>query len=84
MKQQTVYNPQKGRLEMIDVSVTAENTTWFQSDRTPCPIFAITDHEGGLLIRESGYSYPVLIYNITRSDIGHCWKKAKGLMHMNE
>ncbi len=26
----TVYNPQKGRLETIDVNITKSNTTWFE------------------------------------------------------
>jgi len=25
----TVYNPQKGRLETVDIEITDENTTWF-------------------------------------------------------
>ena len=25
-----IYNPQKGRLETIEVEITAENTTWFK------------------------------------------------------
>ena len=25
----TVYNPQKGRLETLEVEFSAENTTWF-------------------------------------------------------
>lgn len=27
----TVYNPQKGRLETLEVEFTQENTTWFYS-----------------------------------------------------
>ena len=27
--EETVYNPQKGRLETIQVEYTEENTTWF-------------------------------------------------------
>jgi len=29
--QQTVYNPQNGRLETITVNFTDENTTWFDN-----------------------------------------------------
>jgi hypothetical protein len=29
----TVYTPQKGRLEMLDVEYTDENTTWFEITR---------------------------------------------------
>jgi len=29
--EETVYNPQKGRLENIQVEYTEENTTWFDN-----------------------------------------------------
>ena len=75
--QKTVYNPQKNRLESIDVTLTANNTTWF--DAADAGISLITDYEGGLLIADSGYSYPILIYNVRRSDIDHDREKAKEL-----
>ncbi len=31
----TVYNPQKGRLETLEVEFTDDNTTWFEYGRTP-------------------------------------------------
>ena len=31
--EQTVYNPQKGRLETIDINFTDENTTWFEEKK---------------------------------------------------
>ena len=39
----TVYNPQKGRLETIDVEITDENTTWFENYRKDQDIYMITD-----------------------------------------
>jgi hypothetical protein len=47
----TVYNPQKGRFETIDVE--------------------ITDFKGGVIIKELGYGYPIWLYDVTRSEIGH-------------
>ncbi len=79
----TVCNPQKGRLETIDVEFTKDNTTWFNNCRSPRDIYMITDFEGGLLIRESDYTYPVWIYEISRADIGHCQKKARQLLQMH-
>lgn len=38
----TVYNPQKGRLETIDVVYTKENTTWFDNDKNTRDIAMIT------------------------------------------
>lgn len=43
----TVCNPQKGRLETIDVKFTKDNTTWFTSYRSPRDIWMITDFQGG-------------------------------------
>ncbi len=45
--EQTVYNPQKGRLETIAITFTDKNTTWFDAD---AGISLISDFEGGLLI----------------------------------
>lgn len=44
----TVYNPQKGRLETLEVDLTAENTTWFNNVHA---VSTITDFDGGLLIK---------------------------------
>lgn len=41
--QQTVYNPQKGRLETIDIDFTDENTTWFDECEDSHGIFSKTD-----------------------------------------
>jgi len=37
----------------------------------------ITDFNGGMLIKECNYSYPVWVYDISRADIGYDQKKAK-------
>lgn len=71
------YNPQKGRLETLEVEFTPENTTHF----TRCgsgSVTMITDWNGGLLIK-SGFDYPVYIYDVSRADIGHSQKKAREL-----
>jgi hypothetical protein len=73
----TVYNPHKGRLETIDAVFTDENTTWFENCMHDRDIYMITDLDGGLLIQEYGYGYPIWIYDISRADIGHDQKKAK-------
>lgn len=78
----TVYNPQKGRLETIAVEFTNENTTWFDNCRDPRDIYKITDFEGGLLISEFDYTYPVWIYDISRADIACSGKRAHELRRM--
>jgi hypothetical protein len=79
----TVYNPQKGRLEMIAVEFTNDNTTWFESYRNSRDIARITDFEGGLLITEFNYTYPVWIYETSRVDIGYSQKRARQLLRMH-
>jgi len=78
--QKTVYNPQKGRLETIDIAFTDENTTWFGDTGKSADVSKVTDFEGGLVISDSGYSYPVWIYDVSRSDIEHDRKKALKLL----
>lgn len=76
-----INNPQKGRLETINVEFTKNNTTWFAvKDKG---IKMITDFEGGLLITEWGYTYPLLVYDITRADIGYNQRKAQKIMKMH-
>lgn len=75
----TVYNPQKGRLETIDVVYTKENTTWFDNDMTSCDIVMITDLDGGMLIRAGDLSHPIWIYDVSRADIDYDQKKAQQL-----
>ena len=75
----TVYNPQKGRLETIDVEITKENTAWFGYSRYIGSVTMITDWNGGLLIK-SGFNSPIYLYDISREDIGYSRKKARELM----
>jgi len=80
----TVYNPQKGRLETIDIQITEENTTWFDNCEDADDIHMITDIDGGLLIREYGYSHPLWIYDTSRAEIGYSQEKALELSRMHE
>ena len=75
--EKTVYNPQKGRLETINIDFTDENTTWFDSYENIEEIYMVTDFEGGLII--GGYNYPIFVYDISRSDINYDIKKALDL-----
>lgn len=80
MKNITIYNTLKGRLETVDFEFTAENTTWFD-DLENYEIYRIADAFGGLLIQENGYSYPVLIDDVSRFDIGNDQQRALELLH---
>lgn len=80
----TVYNPQKGRLETLDVEITAKNTTWFDNSRKASDVYTITDFEGGLLIKKLDYNYPIWLYDISRADIDYSQKKAKLLIRPYE
>lgn len=79
-----VYNPQKTRFERIDAEFTDENTTWFDNCMDDEDIYMITDFEGGILISEFGYGRPVWIYDVSRDEIDHDQRKAKGLMDLYE
>ena len=76
---QIVYNPQKGRLETIDINFTDKNTTWFDDIENNTGVSLIADFKDGLLIAEHNYSNPVLIYDVSRSDINHNRQKAEKL-----
>jgi hypothetical protein len=80
VKNITIYNTLKGRLETVHFEFTPENTTWFD-DVEDYEIYRIADAFGGLLIQESGYTYPILIDDISRSDIGNNQKRALELLH---
>lgn len=80
----TVYNPQKGRLETIDTAYTDENTSWFDNVTNDRDTYTITDWEGCLLIREHGYIYPVLIYDISRAGIDNDPIRARALRDQYE
>ena len=75
MKELTIYNTLKGRLETVRFEFTPENTTWFDDSETS-GIYRIADGFGGLLIQESGYTYPILIGDVSRADIGNAEQKA--------
>jgi len=75
----TICNPQKGRLETINVSINETNTTWFDDCLKPDDVYMITDTDEGLLIKENNYNYPVLVYNVTRSDLNNNPQEAKML-----
>lgn len=79
----TIINPQKGRLETIDIVFTDENTTWFEDCEEDRDIYMITDFDGCLLISECGYSYPVLIYEESRKAISYDKAKARQLIDMH-
>ena len=77
----SVYNPQKGRRETIDVEFKDKNTTWFHDCMDNEEVYMITDFDGGIIIREFGHGCsPVWIYDVSRDDIDHDQKKAKELI----
>lgn len=80
----TAYNPQKGRLETVDVEFTNDNTTWFRNCRNTRDISRITDFGGGILISEFDYTYPLRIYDVSRADLSYDQKKARRLMSLYE
>lgn len=79
MKDITIYNTLKGRLETVDFEFSPENTTWFD-DVEDYEIYRVADAFGGLLIQENGYTYPVLIGDVSRADIGNNQQKALELL----
>ncbi|MBW2370538.1 MAG: hypothetical protein JRH15_21915 [Deltaproteobacteria bacterium] len=70
----TVYNPQKGRLETIDVVVTDDNTTWFEN-------YTDNSDKGGLLIKDFDFTYPIRIYGLSRAEINYDQEQAKKIKH---
>jgi hypothetical protein len=77
--EQTVYKPQKGRLETLYIDFTDENTTWFDDCEDSHGIFSITDLQGGILIKEADYTHPLYVYDISRADIGYDHRRARAL-----
>jgi hypothetical protein len=82
--EKSVYNPQKGRIETVEVEFTNDNTTWFSNYRNACDISMITDFDGDILISEFGFKLPFRIYGISRADIGYDQKKAGQLRHRHK
>ena len=83
MKEITIYNTLKGRLETVRFDFTPENTTWFD-DSEAFELYRIADGFGGLLIQETGYTYPVLIGDVSRADIGNTEQKALELLRQQD
>jgi len=79
-----IYNFAKGRLETIEINFTRDNTTWFDYSEENTKVHMLTDIEHGLLITEHNFNYPVLIYDVTRKDIGNdadkAWKLKESYM----
>lgn len=80
MKNITIYNTLTSNLETVNFEFTPDNTTWFD-DVEDYEIYRIADAFGGLLIQETGYTYPVLIGEVSRSEIGNNQQKALQLLH---
>lgn len=78
----TAYNPNKSRLETLEVKFKAENTTWFAhcGHLISRPLELITDVNGGLLIKPLDYSYPIWLFDLSRADINYSQKQAKKLI----
>jgi hypothetical protein len=84
MKRVAVYNPQKGRIETIDVEYTDENTTYFK-DTMAINVYMLTDWKGGLIIQTTSFgSYPLWVYDVSRADINYSRKEAKQLMRLHD
>ncbi len=79
MKEITIYNTLKGRLETVRFEFTPENTTWFDDSETS-DIYRIADGFGGLLIQETGYTNSILIGDVSRADIGNVEQKVLELL----
>jgi hypothetical protein len=79
VKQITIYNTLKGRLETVHFEFTPENTTWFDASEA-FDIYRIADGFGGLLIQETEYTYPILVGDVSRADIGNTEQKALELL----
>ena len=79
MKNITIYNTLKCRLETVNFEFTHENTTLFD-DAEDYDIYRIADAFGGLLVQETGYTYPILVGDVSRSDIENNRQKALELL----
>ena len=75
----TIFNTAKSRLETVEFEISRENTTWFDDYEKDYEAYTITDMNGGLLISELGYGYPVWFDDISRADIGYDKQRATEL-----
>ena len=81
LRMQTVFfNPQKMRLEIVEIRFTEANTTWFHCSSHDRDIYSITDYDGGLVITECNYNYPLWIYGVSRASIGYSRNRAFKLL----
>lgn len=71
-------------METIVAEFTKDNTTWFSNYRNNQDISMMTDIDEGILISEFDYSYPFLIYDVSRSDIDFNQRKARQLRRRYE
>ena len=78
----SICNSLKSSVEKIDIEFTKGNTTWFDTCENDNDIYMITDFNGGILIKEFGYSYPIWIDGETRASIAYDQQKAKKLKCM--
>ena len=76
----TVYNPQKGRHETLNITIDKTNTTWFDDGLNGDGLYLMADLDIGLLIQKTGYSYPVLFYDLTRAEIAYNPQEARALL----
>ena len=67
----TIWNSAKSRLETMDIEFTDKNTTWFDDEDKNPVIYMLTDVDGGLLISERSYNYPMLIPDKSRQDVNY-------------
>ncbi len=77
----TIYNPQKGRREIMDIAIDKANTTYFDDGLDGNGVYLMADIDIGLLIQENGYSNPILFYGLTRAKINHNPQAAKTLLN---
>lgn len=80
MKEITVYNTLKSRLETITVEFSEKNTTWFDDESFNNDIQMITDAHNGLLISQRDYGYPFLVGGMSRANIAYSASNALKLM----
>jgi hypothetical protein len=79
----TVWNCLEQSLATVDVEFIEENTTWFEECTDERDIHKITDVDGGILISESGYTYPVWIDGASRAGIAYSRDKALELKRLH-
>jgi len=78
----TIWNSAKSRLDTMDIEFTDKNTTWFDDEDENSVVHMLTDVDGGLLISELSYDYPVFIIDKTRQDVNYSAQKALGMKEL--